>query len=612
MQIRAGLIFALFCILFVVLIVRLFIISYSSGEEYEKIVLAQQQGSNSSIPYQRGDIVDRKGTVMATSLDVYNVILDCKQLNSFPEYVEDTVKYICQCFPEISEEKVRTALSEKPDSQYVILAKKVSYEETEAYREIMDDDSIDVAGVWFEKEYIRMYPYGALASSTIGFGTGTTGVIGLEAQYNSTLNGTNGRSYTYYNEDGDIEESVVDAINGNTIVTSIDVNIQSIVEQEILKWNQEYMSEDSTQGSKHTAVLVMDPNSGEILAMANYPTFDLNNPRDLTAYFTDDELMAMTEDEQIDALNSLWSNFCISYTYEPGSTAKPFTVAAGLESGALTGNETYECNGYEVVDGYTIHCVSRNGHGTQTIRLALMNSCNDALMQIVRQVGPHYFSEFQKTFGFGQKTGIDLPSEASTANLIYSEEELTQTASNLATNSFGQNFNVTMVQLASAFCSLINGGTLYQPHLVTSIQDESGNTVETIDPVVLKKTVSYETSETMRELLEDVVSEGTGKTAGVEGYSIGGKTGTEEKYPRGNGNYLVSFIGFVPADDPQFVIYTIIDEPNTEDQAHSSYAQTITSRILEQILPYLNIKTVDETDGTEDTEATETETQTAG
>ena len=612
MQIRAGLIFALFCILFVVLIVRLFIISYSSGEEYEKIVLAQQQGSNSSIPYQRGDIVDRKGTVMATSLDVYNVILDCKQLNSFPEYVEDTVKYICQCFPEISEEKVRTALSEKPDSQYVILAKKVSYEETEAYREIMDDDSIDVAGVWFEKEYIRMYPYGALASSTIGFGTGTTGVIGLEAQYNSTLNGTNGRSYTYYNEDGDIEESVVDAINGNTIVTSIDVNIQSIVEQEILKWNQEYMSEDSTQGSKHTAVLVMDPNSGEILAMANYPTFDLNNPRDLTAYFTDDELMAMTEDEQIDALNSLWSNFCISYTYEPGSTAKPFTVAAGLESGALTGNETYECNGYEVVDGYTIHCVSRNGHGTQTIRLALMNSCNDALMQIVRQVGPHYFSEFQKTFGFGQKTGIDLPSEASTANLIYSEEELTQTASNLATNSFGQNFNVTMVQLASAFCSLINGGTLYQPHLVTSIQDESGNTVETIDPVVLKKTVSYETSETMRELLEDVVSEGTGKTAGVEGYSIGGKTGTAEKYPRGNGNYLVSFIGFVPADDPQLVIYTIIDEPNTEDQAHSSYAQTITSRILEQILPYLNIKTTDETDGTEDTEATETETQTAG
>ena len=590
MQRKLWFVFGVVCILFVVLIGRIMYIQYTSGERYEKIVLAQQDYDSTTIAFQRGNIVDARGTVLATSVDVYNVILDCKVLNANEDCIDTTIKAIEACFEEIDGDSVRDQLTNNPNGQYYVLAKRVSYVEMAAFEELKttDDFKNKVYGIWFEKEYVRQYPYGSLAAATIGYASsGNVGVIGLENKYSNILNGTNGRTYGYMNSDSNLEQTTIEATPGNNIVLSLDVNIQTIAEQAIADWNAQ-REVDGEQGSLHTAALVMNPNTGEILAMAQYPSFDLNNPSDLSSYYTEEELSVMSEDDKLEKLNSIWQNFCITYTYEPGSTFKPFTIATGLETGTLNGDETYVCDGSEQVGGFTIHCVARGGHGTEDIKLALSNSCNDALMQMSYAIGAKNFAEYQSIFGFGQKTGIDLSGEASTAGLIYSEEDL-ESAVNLATNSFGQNFNTTMIQLGSAFCSLVNGGYLYEPHLVTKITDSNGNTVQEISPTILKKTISKETGDLLKEYLHYVVSDGTGKTAGVAGYEIGGKTGTAEKLPRKQGNYLVSFIGFAPVDDPQLVVYVVVDEPNEADQAHSSYAQEIVSHIFEQALPYIGV-----------------------
>ncbi len=605
MQRKLLISFLIICALFVGLIGRLMFIEYSSGERYEKIVLSQQEYDSTTIPFQRGNIVDSKGTVLATSVDVYNVILDCKVLNANDATViASTVEAVAECFPEIGREAVEEELEDNPDSQYSVLAKKVSYEEMSKFTDLQeerredDDPDNNITGVWFEKEYKRVYPYGSMAAATLGFTTsGNVGVVGLENQYNSVLNGVNGRSYGYLNNDSDLERTVIEAQNGNTLVTTLDANIQSIVEQEILNFNQQYTNENGL-GSKNTAVLVMDPDTGGILAMAQYPGFDLNNPWDLSAYYTPEELTAMSEQDQLNILNQLWKNYAVTNTYEPGSTAKPFTVAGGLESGALKGDETFVCDGGEQIAGYNVRCVNRNGHGLETIQDALVNSCNDALMQMSYRIGPVTFSQFQSLFGFGQRTWIDLPGETSTASLIYDEKALESTI-NLATNSFGQNFNVTMVQMASAFCSLVNGGKLYQPHLVERITDDAGNTVQEIEPVLRKQTISKEVSDQMKQYLRAVVTDGSASAAGVDGYDVGGKTGTAQKFDtetgqRAKGKYLVSFIGYAPQEHPEVLVYVIVDEPNVEDQAHSSYALGIAHNILQQILPYMNISRIAE------------------
>lgn len=605
MQRKLLISFLIICALFVGLIGRLMFIEYSSGERYEKIVLSQQEYDSTTIPFQRGNIVDSKGTVLATSVDVYNVILDCKVLNANDATViASTVEAVAECFPKIGREAVEEELEDNPDSQYSVLAKKVSYEEMSKFTDLQeerredDDPDNNITGVWFEKEYKRVYPYGSMAAATLGFTTsGNVGVVGLENQYNSVLNGVNGRSYGYLNNDSDLERTVIEAQNGNTLVTTLDANIQSIVEQEILNFNQQYTNENGL-GSKNTAVLVMDPDTGGILAMAQYPGFDLNNPWDLSAYYTPEELTAMSEQDQLNILNQLWKNYAVTNTYEPGSTAKPFTVAGGLESGALKGDETFVCDGGEQIAGYNVRCVNRNGHGLETIQDALVNSCNDALMQMSYRIGPVTFSQFQSLFGFGQRTWIDLPGETSTASLIYDEKALESTI-NLATNSFGQNFNVTMVQMASAFCSLVNGGKLYQPHLVERITDDAGNTVQEIEPVLRKQTISKEVSDQMKQYLRAVVTDGSASAAGVDGYDVGGKTGTAQKFDtetgqRAKGKYLVSFIGYAPQEHPEVLVYVIVDEPNVEDQAHSSYALGIAHNILQQILPYMNISRITE------------------
>ncbi len=609
MQRKLWLVFGVVCILFVILIGRVMFIQYTSGDKYEKIILAQQHYDSTIIPFQRGDIIDARGTVLATSVDVYNVVLDSKVLNAKeskkPGTIAATVKLVTECFEEIDEDKIKKQLSDNPNSQYFILAKKVSYEEMAKFEEQKEDDSHkgSIFGIWFEKEYIRQYPYGTLAAATIGYASGgNVGVIGLENKYSNVLNGVNGRTYGYLNSDSNLEQTTIDATNGYNIVLSLDVNIQTIAEKAVADWNQKTMEEWNSEhpdepeafGSLHTAVLIMNPNSGEILAMAQYPSFDLNNPRDLSTYYSEEEISAMTEDEKMDKLNQIWQNFCITYTYEPGSTFKPFTVAMGLETGALNGDETYFCDGGEMVPGYdkVIHCVKKTGHGQETIADALSNSCNDALMQMSYVIGAENFTNYQSVFGFGQKTGIDLTGEASTVGLIYNLEKMSTV--NLATNSFGQNFNTTMIQLGTGFCSLVNGGYLYEPHLVTKVTDSSGNTIQEIEPTILKRTISDETGDMLKGYLEYVVSNGTGKTSGVPGYRIGGKTGTAEKLPRGNHKYLVSFIGFAPVDDPQVVVYVVVDEPGVgaigNNQAHSSFAQEICHEIFKQILPYMGVE----------------------
>lgn len=621
MQKKLVVLFVIIALLLLGLIVRLMYIEHTSGKKYEKKVLSQQKYDSTVIPYQRGNITDCKGTILATSVDVYNVILDCKVLNSDSADIDPTIEALITCFPQLNETDLRNLITDKPKSQYNVLAKKLSYEEIRAFedmqaaeKEASDKKSGDaekkgkINGVWFEKEYQREYPYGSLASAVVGFTTsGNLGMNGVENSYNSVLNGTNGREYGYLNSDSNFEKTVIDAQNGNDVTLTIDANIQKIVEDKIAAFEEEYRdAAREGAGSKHVGVIVMNPQNAEVLAMANYPNYDSSNPRDLSAYYTQEEIDAMDDDAELDALNQLWSNFCITYTYEPGSTVKPFTVACGLDTGTLDPNRTFICDGYETISGHDIHCVNTNGHGLETVEDALKNSCNDALMQMSYDIGPENFSKYQQIFGFGTKTNIDLPGEARTDSLIYTEDQLSTI--NLATNSFGQNFNVTMIQVASAFCSIINGGNYYQPHVVKKITDENGNVIQEDNGTLLKKTVSSSTSELLKQYLYATVSDGTGKYAKVPGYSMGGKTGTAQKLPRGQGNYLVSFIGFAPVDNPQLLVYVVVDEPNAEEEFHSTFAQEIAKGIFEETLPYLNIYPDEDIVVTEETDPAEAPT----
>ncbi len=597
-----GLLLACLC----ALIGRIMYINYSRGDEYKKQVLSKQDYDSKLIPYQRGDILDTNGTVLATSVAVYNVILDCKVLTSDKENIEPTIKALLQCFPEeMDEEKIRGYIEEETKRAYIVLAKHLSYEQIQKFVELQEavDEkgnkaNPNIKGVWFETEYKRTYPYKTLAADVIGFtSAGDVGTVGLENYYDDVLNGVNGRVYGYLNSDSDYEKTVIAPEDGDSIVISIDENVQAIVEEKIAEFNEAYKDNvrKDENGAENIAVIIQNPNNGEIIAMASYPTFDLSNPRDLSAYYTKKEIDAMSDEEMYDALNAIWKNFCVTETYEPGSVQKPFTVAAGLESGTVTTDMTFFCDGSETFGHDVIHCFERSGHGLETVKGALMDSCNDALMQMSYLIGAETFLKYQSIFGFGQKTNIDLPGEAYTASLMYTLDNITPV--DLATNSFGQNYNCTMIQLSSAFSSLINGGTYYQPHLLKKVVDSKGNTVSTYDPVVLKQTVSKSTCETLKDYLYATVTEGTATAAKVDGYSMGGKTGTAQKYPRADKNYLVSFIGFTPVENPELVIYCVVDTPNVEDQAHSTYAQNISREIMEEVYPYMNIYPDEETTG---------------
>lgn len=571
-------------------VVRITYINAASGEEYTKIVLDQQQYDSRTIPYKRGDIVDRNGTKLATSERVYNVVLDVKAMLDDEDYVEPTKQVLKDCFG-IEEETVDNLIENNPDSRYSVLLKGIDYETAQKFNAIDEDDENypNVRGIWLEDDYQRTYPYSTLASDVIGFTVdGNVGNGGIEGYYNSTLNGTDGREYGYLDSGSSVERTVKEPVNGKTVVSTIDLQVQSVVEKYIQQFNDERKNNATPgEGSKNTAVMVMNPQNGEILAEASYPNYDLNNPRDLTKYYTQEQLDAMSDQEKLDALNNLWKNFCVTDTYEPGSTIKPFTVAAALETGALTGEETFYCGGSLHIGDYDIHCINRDGHGTLTVKGAIENSCNVALMQIGEMIGAVDFTKYQHIFGFGEMTGIDLPGEAETSGLLYTADNMDETS--LATNAFGQNFNVTMTQMMAGFCSLINGGYYYEPHIVKQIQDENGNVIENVDPVLVKRTVSEETSTLVKDYMRGVVLEGSGQPADIAGYEVGGKTGTAEKLPRSEGKNLVSFIAYAPQENPEIAVYVVIDEPNEYDQAQSSLAVQMASDIMKEIFPYLGI-----------------------
>lgn len=596
MRTKLVLLFGAIILAFAFLVGRVTYINAKNGEKYTKIVLDQQQYNSRTIPFKRGDILDRNGTVIGTSKRVYNVILDAyvmlaKEDKVDKEAIRQVKDALEECF-EIDAKVIDEVVEKKASSRYNILKKKVSYADAQAFNKLAEDKEnyqYLASCVWLEEDYIRMYPYGTLACDVIGFTvSGNVGNAGIEASYNSILNGTNGREYGYLDTDSSLERTVKNAVNGQNVVSTIDITLQSIVEKHILAFNEEHKNEArSGEGSLNTAVIITNPNTGEILAEASYPNYDLNNPRDLTKYYSQESLDKLNEEEKLELMNKLWKNFCVSDTYEPGSTMKPFTMSAGLENGTLSGGETYNCPGYRMIAGKKIRCHLHSGHGIQSLSDGIANSCNVVLMDIGASMGAKAFVKYQSVFGFGQKTGIDLPGEAETAGLLYYEDNMGPVE--LATNTFGQGFNVTMTQMVGSFASLINGGNYYQPHVVKQIQDEHGNVIENKSPVLLKKTVSEETSEQMRTYMKQTMTTGTGRKAQIEGYSIGAKTGTAEKLPRGNGKYLLSFMGFAPADNPEVLIYVVIDEPNVDDQSLGIYVVELAKKIMEDAFPHLNI-----------------------
>jgi len=596
MQKKLAAIFAVVIVAFICLIGRITYINAASGSKYERKVLEQQNYDSRVIPFRRGNIEDRNGTILATSERVYNVILDTQALLSVSEDKTPTLNALAKIF-NIDTSEVEATIEGAPNSRYSILKKDVDYNTAQAWNTLTADETEgkNITGVWLEESYKRNYPYSTLASNLLGYtSSGNVGNWGIEQYYNDTLNGTNGREYGYLDESANLERTVKPAVDGDNVISTIDANLQSIVEKYVQAFNDEHKNEyrKNENGSQHTGVIMMDPNTGEVLAMASYPNYDLNNPQDLSRYYTEEQLSAMSDDDKLAAKQSIWRNFCVSDTYEPGSTAKVFTMAAAFDTGTITGNETYYCGGALEIGGYTIHCHLRSGHGTLNLEGAIANSCNVALMQIAEQLGAENFCKYQRIFGFGEYTGIDLPGEPDTSSLIYTAENMK--ATDLATNSFGQNFNVTMTQMAAAYCSLINGGSYYKPHVVKEIQDSNGDVVETFSPTLLKETVSSETSSTMNSYMLATVQSGTAKTAQVAGYQIAGKTGTAETLPRDTGNYVISFAGFAPEDNPQVLLYIVIDRPNVDNQENTGLVTGLAAQIMTEAFPYLNIETTTE------------------
>ncbi len=598
MQKKLVVLFFLVLLAFVGLSIKLFYIGKDNGKEYEKQVLSQQQYDSTTLPFKRGDILDRNGTVLATSERVYNLVVDAKLVLEKEDYLQPTVNALRTCFPTLDQTELSKYLNENKEkeksqrAQYKIFLKQLTYEEIEPFLDLEEDKEKgkNIKGVWFEKEYRRYYPNGALASDVIGFITeDNKGTFGLEEFYNDILNGSTGREYGYLNDDSILERTVKPAVDGYTAVSTIDANIQSIAEKYLNKFMEE-LRDNAREGwgANNVACIMMEVDTGNVIAMASAPGFDLNNPKDISALYTPEEIAAMEEDGTIyDAYNKLWRNYCISDTYEPGSTIKPFTVASALDSGAITGNETYLCTGKLEIGGWPIGCHNTWGDGEITVKEAVEKSCNVALMYIAEAQGKNTFCDYQHSFNFGLKTNIDLAGEARTAGLIYYVDDMGPTE--LATNSFGQSFNVTMIQMITGFCSLINGGNYYEPHMVSRIISQDGSTVRTIEPRVLKQTISPSVSDKIIDYCNGVVTEGTGKTARPAGYAIGGKTGTAETLPRENDEYVVSFMGYAPANDPQVAIYVVVDRPNVEDQDDAKFATKLVRSILTEALPYLGI-----------------------
>jgi stage V sporulation protein D (sporulation-specific penicillin-binding protein) len=626
MRLRILAIFFLMILAAAFVFVSISLFMSKNGEAYRKQVLINKSYVGHSVKYKRGSILDRNGNVLAESRRIFHIALDPSVITATKVSTDDdgnkktkklyydaTEKALNEVF-DISSDDFEAAVNEDKTSKYVLLKQYdgITMDKIDEYDELRsrvnDDKNHDadlkaayydqkIKGVSFEEKYERRYPYKTVAADVIGLcSDDNVPSFGLERTYSSELNGQDGKSYRYFNSDSDYVENVIDPVDGNNLVTTIDANIQGVVEQHIAKFEDE-------MGSRNLGVILMDPNNGEVIAMASNPAYDLNDPAGFMndpdtflneflsdQYNTPYDIKHKVAEKLSDTekISAVWKNYCISDEYEPGSTFKPFTVAACLDEGITNTKRTYVCDGGQDINGVYVKCTAykRGGHGTLNVQGALMESCNDVLMQLGYGLGIDNFCKYNNAYGFGQKTGIDMPGEA--AGNIFRPASMH--ALELATSSFGQAQTVTMIQMAAGFSSLVNGGNYYKPHFMKEIDSAGGSVVKKYEPVVERKTISEKTSNFLREALYHTVEEGTASPAKVPGYAICGKTGTAEKHPTGQGKYLLSFLGCVPKDHPKLVCYVVIDEPHTDDQAHSTFATKFASSLLKDVLPMLGMK----------------------
>ena len=555
---------------FAFLIFRVFFIQSIKADEYQKMAYEQQTRDRLISP-KRGEIVDRNNNVIATNESVYSISVINSQVKE--------------------PEKVSKILSEKLELNYDNVLKKVNKKvaleriKTKVDKNIADEiRNLNLDGVMIDEDIKRVYPNNNMASQVIGFvGKDNQGIVGLEAKYDEYLEGKQGKILTETDARGvefnNSKQERISPTNGYTLVTSLDINIQKYAEQALEKVVE-------AKGAKRGSIILMNPQNGEIYAMANKPDFDLNEPFVINNEDLKSNWDNMSEKEKNDALNQMWRNFSINDTYEPGSTFKVMTSAMGLEEGIVTPDTHFNCTGGKTVAGRYIKCWrSPRSHGIQTFTQGVQNSCNPVFMEIGEKLGVQKFYEYMDIFGFNEKTGVDLPGEA--IGIMHKEEKVGPVE--LATMSFGQSFQITPLQLLRAISSVINGGELITPHFGTKIVDENGNVVEELKYEKGERTISKETSEQMKSILESVVAEGTGNKTYIPGFRIGGKTATSEKLPRKSGKYIASFSAFSPAENPQVIALVLVDEPQGVYYG-GQVAGPVMKELLENVLPYLGIE----------------------
>lgn len=562
---KLVLFFFIVVLIFLLLCVRVGYVMIFQSEHYTGMAKKLHERER-QIKAARGKLIDRNGVVIASNETVCTVSVIYSQMTDREKVIEVLSETL-----ELEEETVKKKV-EKFSSREKIKS-NVPKETGDLIR------SYDLDGVKVDEDYKRYYPFESLASKVLGFtGSDNQGIIGIEVEYEDYLKGTDGEIQTLTDARGVELDYVVEgrkeAIPGKNIMLSLDVNIQKYAEQAAQKVLEE-------KNANYVSIIVMNPQNGEIYAMVSIPEFNLNSPYTLN-YETEEK--KGTEEYQ-NLLNKMWRNPCINDTYEPGSTFKIVTATAGLEEGVVTLDSTFSCPGYRMVEDRRIKCHKTVGHGSETFVEATMNSCNPVFIDVGLRIGPERYFYYLEKLGLLEKTGVDLPGEAGT--IIHKLENVGLVE--MATMSFGQSFQITPLQLLRAASAVINGGTLITPHFAIGVCDDEGNLTETFEYETKEGAVSAQTSENMKYILTQVVSEGGGKNGQVEGYNIGGKTATSEKLPRGSGKYIGSYIGFAPADDPQVIAICMIDEPEGIYYGGTIAAPVISS-LYENILPYLNIK----------------------
>ncbi|MGN1318417.1 MAG: penicillin-binding transpeptidase domain-containing protein [Lachnospirales bacterium] len=573
----------------------------AKGDEYEAAAVQNQVNKvqDKVLSPNKGDILDRNGETLALGETVYNIILDVKLLVEQEAYQaklnakrdeEDKVypvKLTCEALDRIlgiKEETIRSYIATDSEgnpaknTHYFVLQKKVPFAKG---KEIND---LGYNWLYGEQDSSRSYPNGQLAAQVLGFSRGES-VWGLESKYSSEMTGIPGRTFRTYEEDGSIVTQKEQPIKGNTLVTTLDVNLQRYADEVCKQAYDEYKP-------KNTSSIIMNPNTGEVYAMAQYPSFDPNDPMKITDLEKEEINKVwdkMKDEDKLKIANSAWKNVNISNTFEPGSIYKPIVVAMALEEGIISPDDVYVCGGSKTVGGSTIHCHARQGHGPLNVTQILAQSCNVGMMDIIAKMSPETYLKYQHDFGFGEKTGIDLPAESSASNLLYSLNSLHSVE--MATSSFGQGFSCTSIQALNAFCALINGGKLMKPYVVSQIIDNEGNLVEQKEPHVVRNVISKQTSDWVREALKTTMTEGTGSKAQIAGYSIGGKTGTAEQGDRSKDIYALSFIAYHSVENPDIIAMVMIYDP--EGYGDSGGAATPApgmKKLLEDIIEYEDLQ----------------------